>query len=336
MQTPLTSILVPVYQREGLITACVESALAQTWGDLEVVVVDNASTDGTWAVLQRLARADRRVRIFRNDVNIGPVRNWARCIAEARGTYGKLLFSDDLIAPTYVERLAPWLRDDSVAFVFSSVNVGTEPWSGPPWYHWRSREGAYPSKEFVRDALFDYSRLPSSPGVALFRMAELRSCLVERIPSPTFDDFAAHGAGPDLLLMLRAAERRARVAFVPVPLCFFRMHPGSITIANRELVRERYRQARIHFAAKHDEGTLLPAVLVREWMIARVFDRYPGGFHAHAARFVEQVPRVRVPLLVAEAARQVLDAVRPRSWWPKLRISAWLLRLRLERSRARA
>ena len=63
----------------ALLADCLKSALAQTCGDLEVVVVDNASTDGTWEVCREFAPVDSRVRIFRNPENIGPVRNWQRC-----------------------------------------------------------------------------------------------------------------------------------------------------------------------------------------------------------------------------------------------------------------
>src|SRR5579872_5687154 len=98
MSAPLVSIIVPVYNRRRLLAECLESALDQTWRDMEVVVVDNASTDGTWDVCRAFARADSRVRIFRNPENIGPVRNWQRCFREAEGRFGKLLFSEDVLS----------------------------------------------------------------------------------------------------------------------------------------------------------------------------------------------------------------------------------------------
>src|SRR5437879_4126737 len=101
MTVPLVSILIPLYNREQLLGPCIQSALDQTVRGFEVVIVDNASTDGTWQVCQAFAAKDSRVRIFRDPVNIGPVRNLQRCIQEARGQYGKILFSDDLIKPTF-------------------------------------------------------------------------------------------------------------------------------------------------------------------------------------------------------------------------------------------
>ena len=96
--SPKVSILIPVYNREAFIAACVQSALEQTFTDFEIIIVDNASTDTTWKICQQIAEQDKRIRIFRNERNIGPVRNWRRCIEEARGVYGKILWSDDLIS----------------------------------------------------------------------------------------------------------------------------------------------------------------------------------------------------------------------------------------------
>ena len=78
--SPRVSILIPVYNREALIGECIQSALFQTFTDFEVIIVDNASTDNTWGICQRFAEQDKRVRVFRNEKNIGPVRNWRRCV----------------------------------------------------------------------------------------------------------------------------------------------------------------------------------------------------------------------------------------------------------------
>ena len=83
--TPLVSLLVPVYNRADLLAACLDSAIAQTTGDFEVVVVDGASTDGTWEVCRRYADADPRIRVYRDDENTGPVEGWWRCLKLARG-----------------------------------------------------------------------------------------------------------------------------------------------------------------------------------------------------------------------------------------------------------
>jgi glycosyltransferase involved in cell wall biosynthesis len=95
---PLVSVCVPAYKAERFIAATIESVLAQTTEDWELVVVDDASPDGTYDVAARYA-GDGRVRVARNATNLGPVGNWNHVVAQARGRYVKLLCSDDLLYP---------------------------------------------------------------------------------------------------------------------------------------------------------------------------------------------------------------------------------------------
>ena len=81
--TPAVSLLVPVFNRADLLGDCIDSALGQTFRDIEVIVVDGASTDETWSVCQSYAESDPRVKIFREAKNRGPVLGWWRCLEEA-------------------------------------------------------------------------------------------------------------------------------------------------------------------------------------------------------------------------------------------------------------
>jgi glycosyltransferase involved in cell wall biosynthesis len=260
---PLVSILIPAYNREPYIAACIESARAQTIPDIEIVIVDNCSTDRTWEICQTFARTDPRVRIFRNDSNIGPVRNWARCFAEARGLYGKILFSDDLMNPSYLAATLPWLEDSGIGFVFTAAAVGPSPGEAFARYRWKSRKTA--AAQYLGDALTD-SGLCVSPGAALFRMQDLRRNLRDQIPSPTIHDFADHGAGPDLLLYLLTASQYSAVAHVPDPLVFFRSHADSISHVKLDRLGDCYSQARIWFAAHHGTRAHLRRALAIAWL----------------------------------------------------------------------
>jgi glycosyltransferase involved in cell wall biosynthesis len=226
----LVSILVPVYNRANFISECLQSALRQSIQDLEVVVVDNRSTDGTWDLCQQMARLDSRIRVFRNDTNIGPVRNWARCIAEARGTLGKFLFSDDEMAPDFLEKTISFLDDPEIGIVTTAAKVETG-----IAYTWRA--GKSDATRFLWDSMFN-GRLPVSPGAALFRMEDLRRNL---------HDFGNHGIGPDLLLMLLTARAYPSVAHVPEPLVSFRDHEGSLSRLHRKQLSRGYALARIRF-----------------------------------------------------------------------------------------
>jgi glycosyltransferase involved in cell wall biosynthesis len=258
--------LIPVYNRKHLIGPCIESALDQTMADMEVVIVDNASTDGTWEVCQEFASRDRRVRIFRNDTNIGPVRNWQRCFAEAKGKYGKILFSDDLMYPTFLEKTLPYMDDPEVGFVFSMAEIGSQPGTGQQAYKWANDSKKLSGNLFVHDTLLG-GNLPVSPGAALFRLDDLRKNLLLGIPSPTMNDFLNHGAGIDLLLYLLTARSYAKVAYVDEPLVFFRSHPSSISIANQSSqINDSYTQTRIWFAQEYGNTTMAERCITWYWL----------------------------------------------------------------------
>lgn len=263
---PGTSILVPVYNRVHLIGACVESALDQTVADLEVVICDNASNDGTWDVCRRLAERDPRVRIFQNASNLGPVRNWLRCLDRARGEYAKLLFSDDVIAPTYLESTLPYLAKETTAFAFSQVRVGETPTEASVRFTWHRPSGCYPSRMLTHHLCFTHW-LPYSPGCALFRTADMRRNLRLDVPPIGQHDFASLGAGPDALLLLLTAQDYSDVGYVAEPLCFFRAHQDSISVGRRnDAVDEGYARAFAWFARTYLRKTTLWRLLSRQWV----------------------------------------------------------------------
>lgn len=251
MNNPLVSILIPVYNREILLAECIESALSQTVGNLEVIVVDNASQDRSWEICQRFAAQDPRVRIFRNDSNIGPVRNWKRCLDEAQGVYGKFLFSDDLLASACLEKMLPFLMDADIGFVFSSFMLGNTPAEAHIACKHAGHAARFPSSRFVQTSLYK-GNAPVSPGCALFRLADLKKNMVLEVPSPTLHDFLAHGGGIDLSFYLLTTCDYPFYAYLDEPLCFFRSHAGSITVSdkNRHLYRY-YLQTKIRFAENH-------------------------------------------------------------------------------------
>jgi len=99
---PLVSIGIPTYNRaSGYLRETLESALAQTYPNLEIVVADNCSPDNTRAVVE--GYGDRRIRYFRHDAGMKPNDNFNFCLQQARGTYFLLLHDDDTIDPDFVD-----------------------------------------------------------------------------------------------------------------------------------------------------------------------------------------------------------------------------------------
>lgn len=109
---PLVSVIMPAWNAEGTVTAAARSILDQTWRNLELLIVDDCSTDGTWAVLQALAASDQRVRIARNPVNVGPYVSKNVALAGARGAWVTGHDADDWALPKRLEQhLAPVMAE---------------------------------------------------------------------------------------------------------------------------------------------------------------------------------------------------------------------------------
>ncbi len=98
------SIGIPVHNGENFLAEAIDSVLAQTFDDLELIISDNASTDGTRAICEGYAARDPRVRYVRNPSNLGAAANYNRTFALARGRYFKWLAHDDRLEPTFLER----------------------------------------------------------------------------------------------------------------------------------------------------------------------------------------------------------------------------------------
>ncbi len=248
MKNITVSILIPVFNREEYIGETIESALNQTYSDTEIVIVDNASTDKTWDIIQNYAKNNCKIRAFQNPTNVGPVLNWKRCIEEAKGVYGKILWSDDLIRPTFIEKTIPYLANrEDIGFVFTAVKIFNKDNLIKKSYN-IGESGIYPSKRYTHGILLLDGEFPVSPGCALFRLKDLRKNLILRIPHKDYGCLYKHAIGPDLLLFLIAANDYPFFAFVNDFLSLFRVHDTSITVrTNRANLVLTYRLAMAYY-----------------------------------------------------------------------------------------
>ena len=89
------SIFIPVYNTERFIGQAIESILEQTYTDLELVVLDDCSTDNTFSVCQKYAQKDNRIKLYRNDKNLGMMANWNHGLTLCGGEYWGKLDADD-------------------------------------------------------------------------------------------------------------------------------------------------------------------------------------------------------------------------------------------------
>lgn len=121
---PRVTVCVPTYQSEGTLAQTLQSLLAQTYVPLEILVVDNASTDGTVEVVRRLSAGDPRVRIVVNETNLGAEGNFRRCVEVATGDLVAIFHADDLYDRHIVETQVRFLLDHpDAAAVFTDARL---------------------------------------------------------------------------------------------------------------------------------------------------------------------------------------------------------------------
>jgi glycosyltransferase involved in cell wall biosynthesis len=109
MKKPRVSIGMPVFNGGSFIRKAIESILAQTFSDVELIISDNASDDETESICRELAAADARIRYYRNDENIGAARNYNKVYHLSRGEYFKWAAHDDECHPEFVSRCVDFL-----------------------------------------------------------------------------------------------------------------------------------------------------------------------------------------------------------------------------------
>lgn len=268
---PKISILIPVFNRKDYIAECIQSALDQTFTDFEIVVVDNASNDGTWEICQKFSEADQRVRIFRNESNIGPVRNWMRCAQEAKGEFSKILFSDDSLEPNCLSEMVQKLNDPKVALVYCAARIGkSRDDSIIAFSHADSSKVS--ATQFLNLVLS--GKAPVSPGAVLIRTHDLLKNLHTQFPTSTPRQFEKNGAGPDVMILLLTAHNYPYVANISMPLVYFRAHAGSFSIenSNNDVVKG-YRSAIALFLIKNHGRQPWLNYLAHGWLQQMRLDR---------------------------------------------------------------
>lgn len=196
------------------------SAMAQTYAPLEIVIVDNRSSDGTHETVEAARRQDARIRHLRNEENIGMPRNLTACIHAARGEFVKLLADDDLLHPSCVERLLEafgWSEDVALAGCARRfVDADLRPLRTRGW---RGRAGVFRGADVARECFAWGNRIGEPTAVLFRREAAARG----------FD--ARYSQVVDLEMWSELLGGGS-FAFVPEALCDVRMHAAQITRDN--------------------------------------------------------------------------------------------------------
>jgi hypothetical protein len=215
---PSVSVVIPNYNYAHYLRDAARSALSQKDVDIEVIIIDNASTDSSPDVTASLAEADSRVKYVFRTTNQGPIANFNEGLSHARGEYVVLLCADDLLAPGSLRRSTALLdsRPD-VAFAYGnaphfvdkapSARTGVRSWtiwSGPEWASRICRHGhsviASPEAVMRRSVMRNLSYDTTIGGLADFKvwLFATRYGAVGRINGSDQGFFRVHGSNMHL------------------------------------------------------------------------------------------------------------------------------------------
>ena len=207
MTPPLVSVLVTAFNREAYLPASIESVLAQSLSDFELIITDDRSSDGTLAVAQEYARRDPRIRVHANARNLGDYRNRNHAASLASGQFLKFHDSDDIMYPHCLQVMTTCLAAEPRAGLGLSTGAS---WAGGP-----APMLSTPRMSYQREFL-GYGAFNAGPAGALFRTNVFRD----------LSGFEDHGAASDHLFWLRACTKYP-VLLLPGDLFWYRVHSGQ-------------------------------------------------------------------------------------------------------------
>jgi len=309
MSTPAVSVIMATYNGAAFVAETIESLLAQSFGDFELVVVDDCSTDDTRAVLARFA--DPRIRVIASEANQGPVHARNRAFAAARGRYVAGLDQDDICLPERLARQVAYLDAHPETVLVATrarllENGRTSHWAGP---------------SDLDAAVIDWLMMVQNPLVwstVMFRAdAARRLDPFERPEIRYAEDF-------DLYHRLR---RFGTLARIEEPLLLYRCHPGGASQKFRDAMGASVAKVLAeHYAPVFGAEAEVRAALV----VRHLFARAPIP-HAEALEALSgTMDRLHAHFLATRrpdaALRMRLEAEHARLWWlvarPAIRLGA--------------
>jgi glycosyltransferase involved in cell wall biosynthesis len=210
---PRVSIGLAVYNGEAFLEQAIDSILAQTYQDFELIISDNASTDRTAEICKKYAEADPRIRYSRNPTNIGGVNNENLTFQLSRGEYFRLAAHDDVCAPTLVEKCVKALDENPDAVLCHSANIEIDE-NGKQIGIRYGREGSSvtPSQRFRE---LSWRWYPCEATYGVMRSSVLRKTRLQQ-----------NYTGSDRVLLCELGLY-GRFILLEEPLFYKRFHPGN-------------------------------------------------------------------------------------------------------------
>lgn len=226
---PRLSIGLPVYNGADYLESAIQSVLNQTFTDFELILCDNASTDGTQAICASAARRDARVRYLRHPHNLGAARNYNSALAAARAPLFRWISHDDVLAPSCLQACVDVLdRHPNAVGAYTQTQVIDAAGTPQPTPHWMQRplQATAPAAATrFRNFLSTYC-WEGSPGplFGVVRTEVLRATM-------------QHGDFPSAdLILIGELALWGPMREIPEPLFMYRRHSGNSTSATNSQI----------------------------------------------------------------------------------------------------
>lgn len=246
MGKPKVSVCIPVYNRPDFICDAIESVLAQSFNDFELIVTDNCSTDNTPEVIKNYAAADDRIKYHRNKNNLGVCSNFSQGLLLAKGKYIKFLLSDDKLAPACLEVFVEVMEKHPTVSLVTSY---TQAFGGSSNIRDASSfpgTGLLDGKIYQKDLLIN-GNWPGGPSSVMFRRRDLYIGLFNYMWKYWLVDL-------DMWIRLLSL---GDVYVVTEILSYLRIHDKSVSAIHGvdfRLIKERLLLANIAFQFPHMYG----------------------------------------------------------------------------------
>jgi glycosyltransferase involved in cell wall biosynthesis len=222
---PIVSICIPAYNAAATLKETVDSVLAQTFHDFEILLQDNASTDATWTIMQSMAIEDARIKPIRNETNLGMLGNWNKVFERATRKYVLLLSADDCLLPKFLETTIAELESNDTL-----VNVSVDHWLFWSGGH-RKRKIHLAEGRYENHAALVLLKNPFSINFTLFNR-ELLNSIVK--PGPPFRHFMTC----DYDLHIRVALSGRPIRYLDQKLARYRLHDANLSKQRRRMTRQ--------------------------------------------------------------------------------------------------
>ena len=119
---PLVSICIPCFNFEKTIVQAIESAISQTYDNIEIIIVDDCSSDNSYEIVKNIS--DSRIKLYKNEKNLGMSQNWNKCVTYASGEYVHFLHGDDiLLSDSINKKVNAAVSNDNIVLVFCATEI---------------------------------------------------------------------------------------------------------------------------------------------------------------------------------------------------------------------